>query len=175
MEELIDILDDNGNLTGKIETRSNVHKKGLCHRIIVVAIITKDGKLLMQQRADNKDTDPGKWDVSAAGHVSSGQTSIEAAIREINEELGIIIDEKELNFMYSKMNKHKVNENYIANHLYDFYIIHKDNINVNNIVMQESEVKAVKLVRLKELDQMISDKCTVNRAEFFEKIKEFMN
>lgn len=81
MEELIDILDENGTKTGEIETREQVHKKGLWHRIIVVAIIDKNGHVLMQQRSENKDSNPSKWDVSAAGHVSSGQTSIESAIR----------------------------------------------------------------------------------------------
>ena len=39
MEELIDVLDENGNKTGKIVTRKQVHEQGLWHRIIVVAII----------------------------------------------------------------------------------------------------------------------------------------
>lgn len=80
MEELIDVLDENGNKTGKIATRKQVHEQGLWHRIIVVAIIDKDGQLLMQQRSKNKVKNPLKWDVSSAGHVSSGQTSIESAI-----------------------------------------------------------------------------------------------
>ena len=83
MEELIDVLDKNGNKTGKIVTRKQVHEQGLWHRIIVASIIDKNGHLLMQQRSLNKDSNPGKWDVSAAGHVSSGQTSIEAAVREV--------------------------------------------------------------------------------------------
>lgn len=49
MEELIDILDENGNKTGKIETRKQVHEKGLWHRIIVVSIIDRNGHLLMHK------------------------------------------------------------------------------------------------------------------------------
>lgn len=69
LEELIDVLDENGNKTGKIVTRKQVHEQGLWHRIIVVAIIDKDGHLLMQQRSKNKAKNPLKWDVSSAGHV----------------------------------------------------------------------------------------------------------
>ena len=91
MEEMIDVLDENGVKTGEVVTRKEVHKKGLWHRIIVVAIIDNNNQLLMQQRSYQKDTNPGKWDISVAGHVSAGQTSLEAAIREVEEEVGIHI------------------------------------------------------------------------------------
>ena len=68
MEELIDVLDENGVKTGKIVTRSEVHKKGLWHRAIVVAILNDDNKLLMQQRSYKKDKNAGMWDISVAGH-----------------------------------------------------------------------------------------------------------
>lgn len=67
MEEQIDVLDENGMKTGEIVTRKEVHVQGLWHRIIVVAIIDKNGHLLMQQRSIKKETNPGKWDVSTAG------------------------------------------------------------------------------------------------------------
>lgn len=104
MEELIDVLDENGNKTGKIVTRTQIHKEGLWHKIVVIAIIDKNGRLLMQQRAKDKAKNPLKWDVSSAGHVSSGQTSIESAIRETQEELGIEVNEKELHiYLHTKI------------------------------------------------------------------------
>ena len=54
MEELIDVLDENGNRTGEILTREEIHQKGLCHRIVVIAIIDAKGNILMQQRSKNK-------------------------------------------------------------------------------------------------------------------------
>ena len=99
MEELIDVLNEDGTKTGKVVTRKEVHEKGLWHRIVVIAIIDKEGHILMQQRAKDKETNPGKWDVSVAGHVSAGQTSIEAAIREVKEEIGINLEEKDLQYM----------------------------------------------------------------------------
>ena len=144
MEELIDILDENGNKTGKIETRKQVHEKGLWHRIIVVSIIDRNGHLLMQQRSINKDSNPGKWDVSAAGHVSSGQTSIEAAIREVSEELGIEIDEKELKYILTYKNSRQIKENYMDKQIYDCYIVNKEEIDIKDIKVQESEVEQVK-------------------------------
>lgn len=139
MEELIDVLDEDGNKIGKIETRAKVHEKGLWHRIIVVSFIDRNGHLLMQQRAFDKESNPGKWDVSAAGHVSSGQTSIEAAVREVAEELGIEITEKELKYILTYKNSRQIKENYIDKQIYDCYIVNKEEININDIKIQESE------------------------------------
>lgn len=71
MEEMIDVLDENGIKTGEILSRKEIHKKGLWHKIIVVAIIDENNQILMQQRSYKKVTGPGKWDISAAGHVSA--------------------------------------------------------------------------------------------------------
>ncbi len=71
MEELIDVLDEDGNMTGRVETRSKVHEIGLWHRIVAIAIINSKGQLLMQKRTMSKKSNPGKWDISVAGHLSS--------------------------------------------------------------------------------------------------------
>ena len=103
-QEMIDVLDENGIKTGQILPRSEIHKKGLWHRAIVVAIINEKNEILIQQRSANKDKNPNKWDISAAGHISSGQDSLMAATREINEEvsvnLGFNVEVKELRYMY---------------------------------------------------------------------------
>ena len=49
-EEFIDVLDENGLLTGEIKTRSEIHKQGLWHRCIVVAIVNEKNQVLLQQR-----------------------------------------------------------------------------------------------------------------------------
>ncbi len=174
MEELIDILDEDGNKTGRIETRTQVHEKGLWHRIIVVSIIDKNGHLLMQQRSLNKDSNPGKWDVSVAGHVSSGQTSIEAAVREVSEELGIKIDKKELKYILTYKNSRQIKENYMDKQIYDCYIVNKQEIDIKNIKIQESEVEQVKLCELSEFNKLVQDKKVMNREELYNEIKKYL-
>lgn len=174
MEELIDVLDENGEKTGEIETRKKVHEKGLCHRIIVVAIIDKNGYLLMQQRSENKETNAGKWDISTAGHVSSGQTSKEAAIREVSEEVGLEIAENELNYISTYKECKRVKENYIANHVYDFYIVEKQEIDINKIKMQESEVQQVKLCSIEEVKEILQDKKVVHRPQVYEELFKYL-
>ena len=50
-----------------------MHKKGLWHRAIVVAIVNDENKILLQQRSMNKEKNAGWWDISVAGHLSSGK------------------------------------------------------------------------------------------------------
>ncbi len=174
MEELIDVLNENGNKTGEILTREQIHKKGLCHRIVVIAIIDQQGNILMQQRSKNKAKNPGKWDVAAAGHISSGQTSTEAAIRETLEEVGIKVNEEELEYILTYKNKESVEEDYIDNQIYDCYIVKRDKINLRNIKVQESEVEQVKLCKLKEFNQIIENGNIMERDEFYKKIIEYL-
>lgn len=63
MVELIDILDKNEIKTGETATRKEVHKKGLWHRAIVVAIINNNNETLLQQRSYNKEKNAGMWDI----------------------------------------------------------------------------------------------------------------
>ena len=94
MEEYIDILNENGELTGEIRTKREVHELGLWHRAVHIWILNPKGELLLQQRAEQKENYGGYWDISAAGHVSAEETSIESALREIEEELGVEIRER---------------------------------------------------------------------------------
>lgn len=55
LEELVDVLDENGIKTGKILSRDEVHKKGLWHRAIVVAIVNEKNEILLQQRSSSKE------------------------------------------------------------------------------------------------------------------------
>ena len=170
--ELIDVLDENGNKTGDIVDRKEVHKKGLWHRIILVAIIDKNNKMLIQQRSGLKESNPNKWDISVAGHVSSGQNSIEAAIREVSEEVGIDLKENELEYMGMYKETKKVKENYIISHFYDCYIVKRDEIDINNLKIQEEEVSKIKLCDIEEIKGMIKSEKIVNRDNFYKIIFE---
>ena len=55
MEELIDVLDENGIFTGEVLSRKEVHKRGLWHRAIVVAIINEEVSVLLGYRTEIKD------------------------------------------------------------------------------------------------------------------------
>lgn len=95
---MIEVIDAKGNVV-RVAPRNEVHgNPGLMHRVVHVLVFNADGGLLLQKRSMDKDVAPGKWDTSVGGHVDPGETLIEAALREMNEELGI---KAELETLYS--------------------------------------------------------------------------
>jgi len=80
--ELIDVLTAEGAPVGIAKTKAEVHRDGDWHRAAHVWIVASDGRLLLQRRSLRKENYPSLWDVSAAGHLSAGETSKECAVRE---------------------------------------------------------------------------------------------
>ncbi len=95
MPELLDIIDENDNVIGQ-EERDVCLEKKLLHRAVHVFVFNFHGELLLQKRSMQKKTYPGAWTSSCSGHVSAGQNYEEAAVRELEEELGIKIKANEL-------------------------------------------------------------------------------
>ena len=99
--EFFDIVDEKGIPTGESIERTQAHKKGIRHRTAHIWIIREqDGKaqLLLQKRSAEKDSFPGRFDTSSAGHIQAGDEPEESAIRELYEELGIQASKEELQF-----------------------------------------------------------------------------
>ncbi|MDO4617072.1 MAG: NUDIX domain-containing protein [Lachnospiraceae bacterium] len=90
-QELLDILDCNGNPTGKVHIRGTDRAPGEYIGVVVVCVIHSDGRMLIQQRASEKGWG-NKWDVSCSGAISHGETPQIAAMRELKEELGLDAD-----------------------------------------------------------------------------------
>lgn len=89
--ELLDVVDENDEIIA-VETRGEIHARGLMHRAVHILVFNNRGELFLQQRSMSKDEQPGKWDSSAAGHVDSGEDYLDCAVREIREELGILLE-----------------------------------------------------------------------------------
>jgi len=87
-EEIFDVVNDQDVVIGQ-ETRARVHQHGLKHRAVHVLVFNGRGKLFLQKRSMAKDTYPGAWDSSAAGHLDAGETYDDCVVRELGEELGI--------------------------------------------------------------------------------------
>ena len=92
MEELFDVVDENGAPQGEIVTRSYAHSHGIRHRTAHIWVARQRGgawEVLLQKRSMNKESFPGKLDTSAAGHIQAGDEPLPSALRELSEELGI--------------------------------------------------------------------------------------
>jgi len=98
-EEIFEIVDEQGNVIGTA-SRSMCHKDPtLLHRVAHILVFKTNGSLVLQKRALNKDTQPGKWDSSVGGHFDLGETPERAATREMFEELGL--KNQKLEFLHS--------------------------------------------------------------------------
>lgn len=177
-EELIDVLDENGIKTGQILPRKEVHKKGLWHRAILVAIVNEKNEILLQQRSNSKDKNPGMWDISVAGHISSGQDSLMAATREISEEvsvnLGYSVEVKDFRFMFSYRQEQFFSEDFVERQFYDLFILRQQGLSNDNIRFQESEVQAIKFVTISELNEMRDKKQLVPRDECYNELSNYL-
>jgi len=88
-EEILEIVDKQGQVTGSAR-RSVLHSDpSLIHRVVHVLVFNNNRDLLIQKRSMNKDVAPGKWDTSVGGHINPGEDPLAAAQREMMEELGI--------------------------------------------------------------------------------------
>ena len=97
--EYFDVVDENGKPTGEIVERKEAHAKGIAHRTSHVWIMRKKDdrlQILLQKRCEDKDSYPGCYDISSAGHIHHGDDYAISAIRELKEELGVEISPDEL-------------------------------------------------------------------------------
>ena len=89
--ERFDVLDAAGNITGRTRRRDLVHRHGDWHRAFHCWIVVEADEgapaVILQRRADDKDTWPGALDVSVGGHYRAGETLADV-IREMPEEVG---------------------------------------------------------------------------------------
>ena len=84
MEEMLDLVNEQGDPIGRAVPRSEAHRLGLRHRTSHVWLVRrKNGVLevLLQKRSDEKDSFPGCYDISSAGHIPAGQGFVDSALR----------------------------------------------------------------------------------------------
>ena len=91
MPEMLDIVDENGIPTGRSVPRTVAHAEGCATAPACLDRAEKNGavQVLLQMRCAAKDSYPGCYDISSAGHIPAGDEFVESALRELKEELGV--------------------------------------------------------------------------------------
>lgn len=156
MDELIDILDSSGNLTGQTAMKSEAHRKGLFHQTVHIWFYTSDGKVLLQQRAKDKKTHPLLWDVSVAGHIGAGEEIEIAAIREVHEEIGLTISKEGLVKIgfFPSFFKHRDD---LTDNEFHHTFIYELKTGLEDLKKQESEVEALALISISKFEKELKD------------------
>lgn len=141
MEEQIDVLNPDGTSAGYARGRTEVHSKGLWHRTVHIWAFDKDDRILFQLRAKVKENNPGLLDTSCAGHISAGDDSRNAAVRELREELGVVKNADELEYLFESTHESVLNGGeYLDNEYYDVYRIRLSDEEAAALVPQPGEV-----------------------------------
>jgi len=156
MDEFIDIVTKDGFTTGKSALKSEIYNKGYYHNTAHIWFYTKNGEILLAQRAASKLICPLLWDVSVAGHVDAGETIVAAAIREIKEEIGISISESGLKKVGVTECFQRYPNGVIDNEFHHTYISELK-IKLNHLKLDKNEVESVKLVSLLKFQNLIDN------------------
>ena len=112
MAEIVDLVDERNSVVGET-TKENAHKTGERHRAAHVFVLNSKGEIFLQLRAKDKFLLPGLWDSSVGEHVKKGEGFEAAALRGLQEELGItnakieFIAEKEIDYKGKTVHNHE--------------------------------------------------------------------
>lgn len=144
--ELFDLYDRNRIKTGKTMVRGTKPPQNNYRMVVHLAILNKN-KMLIQRRVLSSKSWAGLWDITCGGSAIAGEASCEAIHRELKEELGLDMNfDKILPFSTT----------YFPEGFDDLYVVEK-NINLKDVVMQQSEVYDVKWATKKEIKNMIKN------------------
>jgi len=149
MAEYWDLYDANRNPLGKTIKRGDAFAEGEYYVCCEVWMQNSEGKLLMTQRHPDKKAG-GLWEFTGGG-VLAGETTKQAAVRELDEELGVSAEEAELSLL--DVYQHK-------NYFMDIFVVKRD-MDPKTLVLQPEEVVDAKWVSHEELLQMIEEKQVV--------------
>lgn len=143
-DELWDLYTKDREKTGELHRRGDEMKDGEYHLVIHVCIFNSKNQLLLQQRQPFKEGWPNMWDVTVGGSALQGESSFQAAERELFEEIGLKLDlaETRPNFTIN-----------FAQGFDDYYILEQE-VDLTALCLQEEEVQAVRWVSREEARKM---------------------
>ncbi|MBQ6321243.1 MAG: NUDIX domain-containing protein [Lachnospiraceae bacterium] len=168
--ELFDLLHEDGTRSGQRQERGVVHREGLLHETVHMWIVRprKDEgfDVLLQKRSRNKDSYPGCLDISSAGHMNAGDLPLQAAVREMREELGLTVQEDELEFVqpfYLTFDECFHGKPFHDREFANLFVLRK-NFDLQDLKLQEEEVETVVWM---DLDTCISSVLAGEKSEAF--------
>ena len=170
--ELVDIVNENNELTGQVEERWKAIEKGLWRRTVSCWIMNEKGEILLQKRAPNKRRNPNKW-AKTGGQVDSKETPEEAIFREVKEELGIEIPKEQIKVV--NIRKSEKGKRFAYNFL---FVV---NYKLEDYTLQKEEVSEVRYYTIEELEtaKKINDSnytfCNWDNENFYREIDLLKN
>lgn len=153
--EFIDVYDNLGQKQGLVVEKNEAHEKGMIHRGICVWIINDQDEILLQKRS-RQVMFPELWDISFSGHIQAGETSVEAAIREGYEEIGIHIEPQRLQYLFTCREYGEI-EGYFEDEIDDVFL-YRANFALEDYTFCDHEVDEVAYIPLDTFKKMVATK-----------------
>ena len=154
--EYLDVVDVTGKPTGDIVSRDEAHRDGILHRTAHVWVVRPSAggyDVLLQKRSMEKESFPGFYDTSSAGHIPAGEEPLPSALRELNEELGINASADELAYagifriQYEKVFHGRLFRDNEVTQVY----VYQEPVDADKLTLQASEVDEVRWFALEEV------------------------
>lgn len=168
--ELWDLYTENRVKTGEIHVRGNPIPEDRYHLVVSVWIKNSDGKYLISQRSESRQVNPLKYEC-VGGAVLKDESSIDGAIRETKEEVGIDLLPKTGKFIFSNVRKKFGGK--IFNDIQDVWIFEYDGkINLKNATT--CEVKKASFMAVEEINELFNKNMMVSTLSVvFDKVIEY--
>lgn len=160
--EVFDLYDEKMNKLDKKMVRGGSNKPGEYHLVIHIWIRNSKGEYLIQQRNKKEDLIPYQWAVTG-GAVLQGEQSIDGAIRETKEEIGIDLFPDD----FKRLIRYVIDHDQ-ANYITDLYLVEKD-IPLEQCVLDPNEVRAVDYKTMQEIREMITKNTFWNYEHLMER------
>lgn len=165
MEEVI-LVNENDEEIGAME-KLEAHEKALLHRAFSVILFNSKGEMLIQKRASHKYHSPNLWSNACCSHPRIGESTVSAAIRRTQEEIGIT---PELKFDFKFIYKIEF-DNGLTEHELDYVFVGKTD---TQPILNPKEVSAFRYIPLGKLNEEI-EKSPENFTFWFKKILKKAN
>lgn len=163
MAEYWDLYDNDRNRLERTQLRGEMLEEGTFHVVVSVWTVNHENKLLMTLRSAEKELYPNLWE-NTSGSVVHGESSLEAALRELKEETGIEASEEEITFVGTARK---------ASSFVDIYLV-KKHIEPDSIILQQGETVDYRWVTFSELEEMDRQGLLAFPISFrFQQLREF--
>ena len=145
--ELFDLYTRDRVKTGRTMVRGDKVPEGLYRLVVHVCIFDPEGRMLIQQRQPFKKGWSNMWDITVGGCAVAGDTSQDAAEREVREEIGLELDLQD---------ERPTMTTTFEGGFDDYYVLTRD-VDLSSLHLQYEEVQTVRWAEKEEILRMIDD------------------
>ena len=161
--EIWDLYDKNRNKTGLEHIRGNDLPDDLYHLVVHIWIKNSNGKYLISQRSETRKSFPLMWEC-VGGSILKDETSLDGALREVKEEVGIDLDRENGKLVFSEIRRIINGKKF--NDILDVWLFNYDGeVSLDNATTDE--VCQVKWLSKEEIKELANENKFVKTLYYF--------